>query len=114
MTDEPDIETPEMESLLLDRVDGTHSQCDLTQLSTKENMPGTLTQIQDGEFTQPQDLVESGREYIRKDNVEMETGDEVEEMTPDLSCEGSPTHQHRETIKYGTILTTSNMPPYTN
>ena len=99
MTDEPDIETPEMESLLLDRVDGTHSQCDLTQLSTKENMPGTLTQIQDGEFTQPQDLVESGREYIRKDNVEMETGDEVEEMTPDLSCEGTPTHQHRETIK---------------
>ena len=58
--------------------------------------------------------MESGREDIRKDHVEMETGHEVEEMTPDLSCEGTPTHQHRENIKNGTILTTSNMPPYTN
>jgi hypothetical protein len=86
----------------------------LTQLSTKENMPGNITQIQDGELTHPQDLVESGREDIRKDNVEMETGDEVEEMTPALSCDGTPTHQHQETIKNGTIITTSNMPPYTN
>ena len=78
MTDEPDIEPHAIESLPSDRVNGTHSQCDLTQLSTKENMPGNITQIQDGELTHPQDLVESGREDIRKDNVEMETGDEVE------------------------------------
>jgi len=43
--------------------------------------------------------VESGREDTQKDSDEMETGDEVEEMTHDISCEGTPTHQHWETIK---------------
>jgi len=57
--------------------------------------------------------VESGRKDTRKDSDEMETGVEVKEMTSDISCGGTPTHQHRENIKNGTILTTSNMPPYT-
>jgi len=43
--------------------------------------------------------VESGREDTRKDSNEMETGDEVEEMTHNISCEGTPTHQQRENIK---------------
>ena len=43
--------------------------------------------------------MESGREETRKDRDEMETVDEVEEMTPDISCGGTPTHQHRKTIK---------------
>jgi len=85
----------------------------LTQLSTKEILPSTISQIQDGERKQPQELVESGREETRKDRDEMETVDEVEEMTPDISCGGTPTHQHRKTIKKGTIFTTSNMPSYT-
>jgi len=55
----------------------------LTQLSSKETLPGTITQIQDGERTQTQELVESGREDTRKDSDEIETGDEVEEMTHD-------------------------------
>jgi len=71
----------------------------LTQLSTKQTLPGITTQIQDGERTQTQELVETGREDTRKDSNEMETGDEVEEMTHYISCEGTPTHQHRETIK---------------
>jgi len=71
----------------------------LSQLSPKETLPGTIFQIQDGERTQPQELVESGRENTRKDSDEMETVDEVEEMTPDISCGGTPTQQHRETIK---------------
>jgi len=85
----------------------------LAELSTKEILPSTVSQIQNEERTQPQELVESGREDTRKDSDEMETVDEVEEMTPDISCGGSPTHQHGESIKNGTILTTSNMPPYT-
>jgi len=71
----------------------------LTQLSTKETLPGTISQIQDGERTQTQELVESGSEDTRKDNNEMETGDEVEVKTHYISCEGTPTQQHRETIK---------------
>jgi hypothetical protein len=71
----------------------------LTQLSTKETLTGTITRIEDEERTQPQELVESGREDTRKDNVEMETGDEVEEIIPDISCGGTPTRQHHETQK---------------
>ena len=47
-------------------------------------MPGIITQIQDEERTQPQELVESGRENTRKDSDGMETRDEAEEMTPDI------------------------------
>jgi len=99
MSNEPDIEPPAKESPPSDGVGCTHSQCDLTQLSTKETLPSTISQIQDGERTQPQELVESGREDMRKDSDEMETEDEVEEMTPDIRCGETPTHQHRETIK---------------
>jgi len=113
MSNEPDIEPPAKESPLSDGVVCTHSQCDLTQLSTKETLPSTISQIQDRERTQPQELVESGREDTRKDSDEMETVDEVEEMTPDISCGGTPTHQHHETIKNGNMLTTYDMPPYT-
>ena len=42
--------------------------------------------------------MESGREDARKDSDEMETVDEIEEMTPDISCGGTPIHQHQETI----------------
>jgi len=99
MSNEPDIEPPTKESPPSDRVVATHSQCDLTQLLTKETLPCTITQIQDEERTQTRELVESGREDTWKDSDEMETGDEVEEMTHDISCEGTPTHQHRETVK---------------
>jgi len=57
----------------------------LTQLSTKETLPAIITQVLDGEGTQPHELVESGREDTRKDSDGMETEDEVEEMTPDIS-----------------------------
>ena len=113
MSNESDIEPPAKESPPSDGVVGTHSQCDLTQLSTKETLPSTISQKQDGERTQPHELMESGREDTRKDSNEMETVNEVEEMTPDIRCGGTPSHQHRETIKNGNMLTTSNMPPYT-
>jgi len=57
----------------------------LTPTSTKETLPGIITQIEDGERAQPQESMESGREDTRKDNDGMETGDEFEEMTPDIS-----------------------------
>jgi len=84
MCDEPDIETPAKDTPP-GGVVGTHSQCHLTQSSTKETLPGIITQIQDGERTQPQKLVESGREDTRKDSDGRATGDKVEEMTPDIS-----------------------------
>jgi len=96
VSNEPDIEPPAKNSPPSDGVVATHSQCDLTQLSTKETLPGTITQIQGGERIQTQELIDSGREDTRKESDEMETG---EEMTHDISCEGTPTHQHRETIK---------------
>jgi len=48
--------------------------------------------MQDGERTQPQKLAERGREDTRKDTVEIETGDGVEEMTPHVTCVWTPTH----------------------
>ena len=106
VSDEPDIETP-------DGAVDTHSQCDLTELSTKETLSGTITQLQDEERTHSQELVKCGREDTPKANVELGTGDEVEEIIPDIRCGGTSTHQHKETIKNGIIPTTSNMLPYT-
>ena len=113
MSDEPDIETPAKKSPSSDGVVDTHNQCDLTELSTKETLLGTITQLHDEERTHSQELVKCGREDTPKANVELGTGDEVEEITPDIRCGGTSSHQHRETIKNGTIHTTSNMLPYT-
>jgi len=56
MSDERDIEPHTKESPPpSDGVVGTHSLCDMTQLSTKETLPETITQIEDGERTQPQE-----------------------------------------------------------
>ena len=56
----------------------------MAQSSTNETLPGISTQIQDGEFPQPQEIMESGREDNRKDSEGLETGDEDEEMTHNI------------------------------
>ena len=48
VSNEPDIEPPAKESPPSDGVVGTHSQCDLTQISTKETLPSTISPKQDG------------------------------------------------------------------
>jgi len=85
----------------------------LTQTSTKETLTGIITQIQNEELTQPQELMKNGRENSRKDNDGMKTGDEFEKMTPvHKPVEGLlPINNWRP--KNGTIFTTSNMPPNT-
>ena len=111
MSDEPVIEPPAKDTPPPDGVVGTHSQCDLTQIPTKETLPGIITQIQDGERTQPQELLESGREDTWKDNDGMETGDEFEEMTPDINQWRDSDLLTPGDQKNGTVFTTSNMPP---
>jgi hypothetical protein len=65
-----------------------YNLCDLTQRQTTENTHS----IHEGEFTQPLELVDSGRENTHKDYDEMETGDEAYGRPSDISqcSEGDP------------------------
>jgi hypothetical protein len=72
--------------------------CDLTQRPTTENTHN----IQEGEYTQPLELVESSREDTQKDSDEMETGDEVDGRPPDISqcSDVDPTRGNRKKGDY--------------
>ena len=85
MSDEPDTESPAKDTSPSGGLLESNSQCDLAKPSANDNLPGVSTQIQDGEFPWPQEIVESGRQDNRKDSDGMETGDEDEEMTHDIS-----------------------------
>jgi hypothetical protein len=70
--------------------------------------------IQEGKYTQPLELMDSGREDTQKDIDEMETGDEVDGRHLILASAVMLTHQPVETAKKGTIPTILNLPPHTN
>lgn len=58
-----------------------HSLCDVTQRPTTENTHN----IQEGEYTQPLELVNSRKKDTQNDSDEMETGDEVDGRPSDIS-----------------------------
>ena len=85
MSDEHDTESPAKDTSPPGGVLESNNQYDLAQPSTNDTLPGVSTQIQDGEFPRPQEIMESGRKGNRKDSDGMETGDEDEGMTHDRS-----------------------------
>jgi hypothetical protein len=82
-TDEPETRPAAKDSSPPGETVDKHSLCDLTQRPTTENTSTHNTQK--GEYTQPLELVNSGRENTQKDSDEMETGDEVEGRPSDIS-----------------------------
>ena len=90
VSDETNTEHPVENTCIIGVIVDTNSQCELKQLPTKETLPGTSTQIQERNFTQPQEVKEGGRDGKWKHSYGMETGDEVEEMTTDISQQKDP------------------------
>jgi hypothetical protein len=80
-TDEPKTKRATKDFSPSDGIVDKHSLCDLTQRPTTENTHN----IQEGEYTQPLELVNSGRKDTQKDSDEMETGDEFDGRPSDTS-----------------------------
>jgi hypothetical protein len=79
-TDEPETKPAANDFSLSGGIVDKHSLCDVTQLPTKNTH-----NIQEGEYTQPLELVDSGREDTQKDSDEMENEDEVDGRPSDIS-----------------------------
>jgi len=113
VSDETNTEHSVENTSIIGELIDTNSQCELKQLPTKETLPGTSTQRQERNFTQPQELVESGRDGNWKESNGMKTGDDVEEMTTDISQQEDHEPSISESVRNGIIYTTSNRLPNT-